>query len=133
VGQVARGPRNKDSGVRRILLGLAIVLGLGGCSTNSYYMPNVIQLSPHGTPTNPADQSIEKSFTLSAIEDGYTGEFTADTIVGQCWVVQAPISTSGAWVVVPQGSTCASKLDTEQIQVKDTNGHSAVTYIHSVN
>lgn len=92
-------------------------------------MPNVIQLNPNGTRTNPATQSIHKSFTLFAVEDGYTGQFTADTIVGKCWVVQAPISTGGAWVVVPQGVTCASDLDTEQIQVKDAKGNSAVTYI----
>lgn len=115
---------------RRLFLTAAIGLGLVAC-THSDYMPNVIQLSPHGTASNPADQSIASSFTLTAVEDGYTGQFTAQTTVGKCWVVQAPITTSGAWVVVPQGATCGSDRDTEQIQVKDTNGHSAVTYIHS--
>ena len=116
---------------RRLLLTAAIALGLVAC-THSDYMPNVIQLSPHGTASNPADESITSSFTLTAVEDGYTGQFTAQTTVGKCWVVQAPITTSGAWVVVPQGVTCSSDRDTEQIQVKDTNGHSAVTYIRSV-
>ncbi len=114
----------------RVFLILAAAGGLAAC-THSNYTPNVIQLTPHGTSANPADQSIAKSFELIAVEDGYTGAFTAQTIVGACWVVQAPIMTGGAWTVVPQGSTCAH-LDTEEIQVKDTNGHSAVTYIRSV-
>jgi hypothetical protein len=104
-----------------------MVFGLVACTHNDY-MPNVIQLSPHGTATDPARQSVAHSFILTAVEDGYTGEFTAQTIVGECWVVQTPVTTGGAWTVVPQGTTCAH-LDTEQIQVKDTNGNSAVTYI----
>lgn len=123
--------RTENSLVRRFFLGVVVALGLGAC-THSDFMPNVIQLSPNGTPSKPADQSIKSSFTLTAVEDGYTGEFTAETVVGQCWIVQTPVTTSGAWTVVPQGLTCASNLDTEQIQVKDTNGHSALTYIHSV-
>lgn len=113
-----------------VFLILAAAAGLAAC-THSNYMPNVIQLTPHGTSAKPADQSIAKSFELIAVEDGYTGDFSAQTTVGACWVVQAPLMTSGAWVVVPQGTTCAH-LDTEQIQVKDTNGNSAVTYIRSV-
>ena len=112
----------------RVLV-IAIALGVVSCTPN-YYMPNVIQITPNGTASSPAEQSIKSSFSLIAVEDGYTGLFTAQTIVGECWVVQTPITTSGAWTVVPQGLTC-SKLDTEQIQVKDTNGHSAVTYIRS--
>lgn len=112
------------------ILGLALVLG--ACTHNNY-MPNVIQVSPSGTAASPARQSVTKSFTLTAVEDGYTGNFTAQTIVGECWVVQSPITTGGAWTVVPQGTTCASDLDTEQIQVKDTNGNSATTYIRSTN
>ena len=95
-------------------------------------MPNVIQLSPDGTAADPAPQSVKSSFTLTAVEDGYTGEFTADTISGTCWVVQSPVTSGGAWIVVPQGSTCTSHLDTEKIQVKDQKGNSATTYIHSV-
>lgn len=94
-------------------------------------MPNVIQLNPHGTPGKPVDKSIKSSFVLTAVEDGYTNEFTADTIVGKCWVVQAPVTTGGAWTVVPQGVTCATKLDTEQLQVKDQKGNSATTFIRS--
>jgi hypothetical protein len=115
---------------RRIFSVLAAAGELAAC-THSNYMPNVIQLTPKGTAAQPADQSIARSFTLFAVEDGYTGEFTAQTVVGMCWVVQAPVTTGGAWTVVPQGSTC-SRLDTEKIQVQDTNGHSAVTYIRSV-
>lgn len=111
-------------------LAAAVAVALSAC-THSNFMPNVIQLSPHGTAANPANQSVKLSFTLTAIEDGYTGEFTADTIVGTCWVVQAPITTGGAWIVVPQGLTC-SRPDVEQIQVKDQKGNSAVTYIRSV-
>jgi hypothetical protein len=117
------------SRVDRRFLALAIALGVVSCTPN-YYVPNVIRLTPNGTASSPSPQSIKSSFTLIALEDGYTGLFTAQTTVGKCWVVQTPITTSGAWTVVPQGVTC-SKLDTEQIQVKDTNGHSAVTYIRS--
>lgn len=117
------------SRVDRRFLTLAIALGVVSCTPN-YYMPNVIRITPNGTASSPATESIKSSFTLIAVEDGYTGLFTAQTIVGKCWVVQTPVVTSGAWIVVPQGLTC-SKLDTEQIQVKDTNGRSAVTYIRS--
>lgn len=116
--------------VVRPLLAVIVVLGLVACTHNDY-MPNVVQITPSGSPTDPAPVSIAKSFTLIAVEDGYTGNFTAQTIVGECWVVQAPITTSGAWIVVPQGQTCSSDRDVEQIQVKDTNGNSAVTYIRS--
>jgi len=115
---------------RRIVLAAAVTGGLAAC-THTNYTPNVIQLTPNGTSAKPADQSIARPFTLIAVEDGYTGEFTAQTVVGTCWVVQAPIMTTGAWTVVPQGTSCG-RLDTEKIQVKDTNGHSAVTYIRSV-
>ncbi len=117
--------------MRALSLAAIIVLALVACTHNDY-TPNVIQLSPSGTAQNPARQSIASSFTLTAVEDGYTGEFTAQTVVGECWVVQSPITTGGAWTIVPQGTTCAN-LDTEQIQVKDTNGHSATTYIRSTN
>ena len=117
------------SRVDRRFLTLAMALGVVSCTPN-YYMPNLIRITPNGTASSPAAESIKSSFTLIAVEDGYTGLFTAQTIVGKCWVVQTPITTSGAWIVVPQGLTC-SKLDTEQIQVKDTNGRSAVTYIRS--
>ncbi len=116
-------------GPRHLSLTVAIALGLVSC-TPAYYMPNVIRITPNGTASAPAAQSITSKFTLIAVEDGYSGLFTADTVVGECWVVQTPVTTSGAWTVVPQGVTC-SKLDTEQIRVQDTNGHSAVTYIRS--
>jgi hypothetical protein len=114
---------------RRLLLSAVVAVALTAC-THSNYTPNVIQLSPSGSSSNPAPEPISRSFTLTAVEDGYTGEFTADTVIGTCWVVQAPISTGGAWTVVPQGTTC-SKLDTEKILVKDQKGNSAVTYIRS--
>lgn len=115
---------------RGIVLAAAAAGGLAAC-THSDFTPNVIQLTPHGTSAKPADQSIARSFTLFAVEDGYTGDFSAQTVVGACWVVQAPTVTGGAWTVVPQGSTC-SRLDTEKILVKDLKGNSAVTYIRSV-
>jgi hypothetical protein len=117
------------SRVDRRFITFALALGVVSCTPN-YYMPNLIRLTPNGSVSSPAEESIRSSFTLIAVEDGFSGVFTAETIVGTCWVVQAPIMTSGAWTVVPQGLTC-SKLDTEQIQVKDSNGHSAVTYIRS--
>jgi hypothetical protein len=113
---------------RPLFLAIAIaVAGLAGC-THSNYTPNVIQLDPNGSSTNPAPESISRSFQLTAVEDGYNSPFTADVVVGTCWVVQSPLSTGGAWVVVPQGTTC-SKLDTEKILVKDQKGNSAATYI----
>ena len=112
---------------RRLFLAAVTSLGLTAC-THSNFMPNVIQLNPNGTATNPAKQSIASSFTLMAVEDGYTGQFTAETVAGNCWVVQTPVSTNGAWIVVPQGLSC-SKHETDKILVKDTNGNSAVTYI----
>jgi hypothetical protein len=113
----------------RLVLSAVAAGGLVAC-THSYYFPNVIQLSPSGTSTNPAPESIKRSFRLTAVEDGYTGPFTADTVVGTCWVVQIPITSGGAWTVAPQGATC-SKPDTEKILVKDQKGNSATTYIRS--
>jgi hypothetical protein len=102
-------------------------LGLAACTHNDY-MPNVIQLTPSGSATKPAPEPVTKPFTLFAVEDGYTGNFTAQTVVGTCWVVQSPVTNGGAWQVVPQGVTC-SQHNVEQIRVTDTNGHAAVTYI----
>ncbi len=113
-----------------VLLALALGCGLVAC-THSDYMPNVVQITPDGTAAKPADESAATSFTLIAVEDGYTGQFTAQTIVGKCWVVQTPITTSGAFTVVPQGVAC-DHGNVDQIQVKDTNGNSAVTYIRAV-
>lgn len=111
----------------RLCLALAAAFGLAACTHNDY-MPNVIQLNPLGTATKPAVEPFTSSFTLTAVEDGYTGQFTADTIVGTCWVVQAPVTTGGAWTVVPQGVTCGEG-GTNKIVVKDQKGNSAATYI----
>ena len=116
--------------LRRCLLAGVAAASLAACTHNDY-MPNVIQLTPDGTATNPVPEPVTQSFTLIAVEDGYTGNFTAQTVVGKCWVVQSPVTTGGAWTVVPQGLTC-NQDDVEQIKVTDTNGHAAVTYIHSV-
>ncbi|MGC1379982.1 MAG: hypothetical protein WA814_03020 [Candidatus Baltobacteraceae bacterium] len=113
---------------RSLAFGIAFLLV--ACTHNDF-TPNVIQLNPSGTSGSPANQSIANSFTLTAVEDGYTGQFTAETTIGECWVVLGPLWTGGAWVVTPQGSTCASNLDTEKIVVKDQKGNSAVTYIRS--
>ena len=91
-------------------------------------MPNVIQITPNGTQANPASESLTKPFTLTAVEDGYTGQFTADTIKGTCFVVQTPVTSGGAWTVVPQGSGCGSGQANE-IQVIDQKGNSATTFI----
>jgi hypothetical protein len=115
---------------RRLFVAVSIACGLAACTHNDF-TPNVIRLNPNGTATSPANESVAKSFTLIAVEDGYTGQFTAQTIVGTCWVVQAPTTTSGAFTVAPEGLTCA-KHDTEKIQVKDGKGNSATTYIRSV-
>jgi hypothetical protein len=122
--------RTKEFCQMRPLRAVLVAFALAACSHNDY-TPNVIQLDPDGTAADPASQSVKSSFTLTAQEDGYTGQFTAQTIVGTCWVVQAPITTGGAWVVVPEGLTCSAKLDIEQIKVTDTKGNSAVTYIRS--
>ncbi len=115
------------NGVRFVWL--AAACALAAC-THDTFTPNVVQLTPHGTAAAPANESTKSSFTLIAVEDGYTGQFTAQTIVGTCWVVQTPITTSGAFTVVPQGLTCG-RHEVDQIQVKDTNGNSAVTFIRS--
>jgi len=115
---------------RHFLLISVAAVCLAAC-THSDYMPNVIQLTPDGTATNPVPEPVTQSFTLIAVEDGYTGNFTAQTVAGKCWVVSSPVTTSGAWTVVPQGVTC-NQDDVEQIKVTDTNGHAALTYIHSV-
>jgi hypothetical protein len=116
--------------VRRLFLAVTIACGSSACTHNNF-TPNVIQLNPHGTATSPANESITSSFTLTAVEDGYTGLFTAQTIVGTCWVVQTPTTTSGAFTVAPEGLTCA-KHEVDKIQVKDAKGNSATTYINSV-
>lgn len=100
---------------------------LASCTHNNF-MPNVIQLSPSGTQANPASVPLTKPFTLTAVEDGYTGQFTADVIKGTCWVVQTPVSSGGAWTVVPQGSGCGSTVANE-IQVTDQKGNSATTFV----
>ncbi len=115
---------------RRLVAAAAVAASLVAC-TRSNYTPNVIQLTPNGTASSPASQSIAKQFTLIAVEDGYTGQFTADTVIGTCWVVRAPVKTTGAWIVVPQGSTCSTDLDVEKIVVKDLKGNAASTYIRS--
>jgi hypothetical protein len=115
---------------RRLLSTAALALSLVAC-TSSYYTPNVIQIDPSGTAANPAVKSTASSFTLIALEDGYTGMFTAETTAGTCWVVQTPVTTTGAWTVVPQGTTCSTR-QTDKIVVTDTNGHSASTYIRSL-
>jgi hypothetical protein len=122
---------NQERNTMRLVAALAIVLSLVACTHNDF-MPNVIQLNPNGTATSPAPQSIKSSFILTAVEDGYTGAFTAQTAAGKCWVVQSPITTGGAWTVVPQGTTCA-KLNVERILVKDQKGNQATTYIRSTN
>lgn len=91
-------------------------------------MPNVIQLTPSGTQSSPATESTVKSFTLMAVEDGYTGQFTADTVQGTCWVVQTPVTSGGAWTVTPEGSTCGNG-QADEIRVTDQKGNSATTFI----
>ncbi len=102
-------------------------LVLASCTHNNF-MPNVIQLTPSGTQSSPATEPLTKPFTLTAVEDGYTGQFTADTVKGTCWVVQTPVTTGGAWTVVPQGAACGSGPANE-IQVTDQKGNSATTFI----
>jgi hypothetical protein len=111
----------------RLLFAAVAIAGLVACTHNSF-MPNVIQLTPSGSSANPVPEPTTRSFTLIAVEDGYTGGFTAQTIAGSCWVVQTPVSTSGAWTVVPQGVAC-DQAQANEIQVKDQKGNSAVTYI----
>jgi len=86
------------------------------------------QLTPSGAQSNPAIEPLDKPFTLIAVEDRYTGEFTADATEGTCWVVQTPIVTGGAWTGVPQGAGCGSG-EAAAIQVTDQKGNSATTFI----
>lgn len=121
-----RNLHRRKSLVRRALAVVAVA-ALVACTHNNF-MPNVIQLTPSGSSASPAPEPITKSFTLIAVEDGYTGEFTAQVTTGDCWVVQTPVTTSGAWTVVPQGPGCSQNTANE-IKVKDQKGNSAVTYV----
>jgi hypothetical protein len=112
--------------IRSVCLVLASLV-LASCTHNNF-MPNVIQLSPNGTQANPASESLTQPFTLTAVEDGYTGQFTADVIKGSCWVVQTPVTSGGAWTVVPQGSTCGTGAANES-QVTDQKGNAATTFV----
>lgn len=111
----------------RLFLAAVATASLVACTHNTF-MPNVIQLTPSGSSANPAPEPTTKPFTLIAVEDGYTGEFTAQVVTGDCWVVQTPVTTSGAWTVVPQGVGCGQNA-TNKIQVKDQKGNSAVTFV----
>ncbi len=112
---------------------------LAGCGGGGGTVPNPgasgnIVLSPLGTAASPAPESIYSSFTLTATESGYSGSFTAQTIAGTCWVVQAPTSAPATFVVKAAGSLCVggSSGMVDQISVTDSLGHSAITYILSI-
>lgn len=111
----------------RFVIAAVAIAWLVACTHNDFN-PNVIVLTPSGSSSSPVAEPITRSFTLIAVEDGYTGAFTAQTITGKCWVVQTPVTTSGAWTVVPQGVTCGEN-ETNEIKVSDQKGNSAVTYI----
>lgn len=100
--------------------------GAGGGSGSA-----LIQLTPYGTASKPFYESISAPFLLSASESGYTANFTAVKISGQCFEVMPPASSPGAWTLAPDGGLCVGGThgDTEEFQVTDDNGHSAVTYI----
>lgn len=91
----------------------------------------VIQITPYGTASKPFYESISTPFLLSATESGYSGSFTAVKISGQCFKVQPPATSPGYWTLEPDGGLCigGSHGDTEEFEVTDGNGHSAVTYI----
>ena len=126
--------------LRAILaLCVAAIAVLVGCGGGGGIVPNpgasgVIVLTPLGTATSPAAESIYSAFTLTATESGYSGNFTAQTIAGVCWVVQAPTSAPATFVVKAAGSSCVggSAGIVDQIQVTDSLGHSAITYIVSI-
>ena len=109
-------------------VGLVLASFVLASCTHDNFMPNVIQINPSGTQADPASESLSKPFTLTAVEDGYTGPFTADTIKGTCFVVQTPVTSGGAWTVVPQGLGCGNGQPNE-IQVTDQKGNSATTFI----
>lgn len=118
---------------------LMAACGRGGKATSSSVIPasgasGIIVLSPMGSAASPANESILSSFVLTASEAGYSGNFTAQTIVGTCWVVKPPTTAVAAFVVSPSGLLCVGGFngDTEQIKVTDGNGNSTITYIHSV-
>jgi hypothetical protein len=104
--------------------------GPGGAGGSS----GLILLSPNGTASKPIDESISEPFILSATEAGYSGNFTARKVSGECFKVQPPAVSSGYWTIAPDGLYCigGSKGDTEEFQVTDSYGHSAITYIHTI-
>jgi len=111
--------------------------------TSTPTIASPVSLSPMGTAAAPANESILSPFALNATESKYVGGFSAQTIVGSCWVAsemtttynQGPPPTSGAnFLVSPSGLLCVGGFngDTEQIKVTDSNGNSTTTYIHSI-
>lgn len=134
---MARKRKRKGITMKRFVLAMILALsnsacsGGGSSSTPSAASGNVV-LSPMGTAANPANEAVVKgSFVLTASEAGYNGNFTAQTIVGSCWVV--PPTSEPAGFLVGQGLLCiGGGSDIEQIKVTDSAGNSTITYIRSI-
>jgi hypothetical protein len=126
--------------LRLAALGLLVVLA--GCGhrvcCNSYtYGPPLFQpmsVSPSGTLANPVNEPISKSFTITASEANYTGNFQASRIQGSCWIVQNPTAPAPAsFTVTATGQSCATGqgFEIDGFQITDSFGQVVSTYIRS--
>lgn len=121
---------------------LALLLLASGCAhricCDSYtYGPPLmypINVSPLGTAANPVNRPISQSFTITASEQNYTGNFTAARVQGSCWIVQNPTAAAPAtFTVTASGQSCATGqgFEIDAFQITDSFGQSVTTYIRS--
>lgn len=118
----------------RIGFPIALIIAMTACSgssTGGGATTGAIKLSPSGTAAFPVYESIDYPFALSATEGGYSGNFTARKVSGECFKVQPPATSAGYWEVAPDSGLCVggTKGSADEFEVTDTDGHSAVTYI----
>jgi hypothetical protein len=121
---------------------LALLLLAGGCAhriccdTYTYGPPASypISVSPSGTAANPVNKPISQSFTITASEQNYTGNFTAARVQGSCWIVQNPTAAAPAsFTLMATGQSCASGqgFEIDAFQITDSFGQAVTTYIRS--
>lgn len=124
------------------LAALALLFVAAGCGhrvcCNSYtYGPPLFQpmsVTPTGTLANPVNAPISSTFTITASEANYTGNFQAARTQGSCWIVQNPTVAAGnSFTLTATGQSCASGkgVEIDGFQVTDSFGQSITTYIRS--
>lgn len=121
---------------------LVLLLFVGGCAhrvcCDSYtYGPPAfypMSVSPSGTAANPVNEPISASFTITASEQNYTGNFNAARVQGSCWIVQNPSAAAPAsFTLTATGQSCASGkgFEIDAFQITDSFGQTVTTYIRS--